>query len=94
MRVGHLASFTGGSTSFADLRTETDKGRPLGVRIGWAGGGGHFNVVNCYTWNSLLRLESVQIEDPWYGTSVWDYDIFRTAYQGAGSWTHSYRTQA
>jgi len=93
-RVGHLASFTGGTTSFADLRTEIDNGRPLGVRIGWSGGGGHFNVLSCYTWNALLRLQSVQVEDPWYGTSVWDYDTFRTAYQGSGSWTHSYKTQA
>jgi papain like cysteine protease AvrRpt2 len=93
-RVGHLASFTGSSTSFADLRTEIDNGRPLGVRIGWSGGGGHFNVLSCYTWNARLRLQSVEVEDPWYGTSVWDYDVFRTAYQGSGSWTHSYKTQA
>jgi hypothetical protein len=93
-RVGHLASFTSASTSFADLRAELDNGRPLCVRIGWSGGGGHFNVVGCYTWNILFGLESVQIEDPWYGTSVWDYDTFRTAYQGTGSWTHSYKTQA
>ncbi len=93
-RVGHLASVSGSSTSFANVRTELDNRRPLGVRIGWSGGGGHFNVIGCYTWNSLLRLQSVEIEDPWYGTSVWDYDTFRTAYQGSGSWTHSYKTQA
>jgi hypothetical protein len=93
-RVGHIASFTGSSTSFADLRTEIDNGRPLGVRIGWSGGGGHFNILSCYTWHPLLRLlRSVQVEDPWYGTSVWDYDTFRTAYQGSGSWTHSYKTK-
>ena len=93
-RVGRLASFSGGSTTFADARTEIDNGRPLGVRIGWSGGGGHFNIIGCYTLNSLLGLQSVQIEDPWYGTSVWDYNTFRTAYQGSGSWTHSYKTQA
>jgi Papain-like cysteine protease AvrRpt2 len=93
-RVGHLASFTSSTTSFADVRTEIDNGRPLGVRIGWSGGGGHFNVLACYTSNPLLRLQSVQVEDPWYGTSVWDYDMFRTAYQGSGSWTHSYKTKA
>ena len=87
-------SFTGTTTTFTDLRTELDNGRPLGVRIGWSGGGGHFNVVSCYTWNLLRRGRTIQIEDPWYGTSVWDYDTFRTAYQGSGSWTHSYRTKA
>jgi Papain-like cysteine protease AvrRpt2 len=92
-RVGHLASFTGGSTSFADVRNEIDNGRPLGVRIGWSGGGGHFNVLSCYTWRRLFRLQSIQVEDPWYGTSVWNYATFRTAYQGTGSWTHSYKTQ-
>lgn len=93
-RVGHLASFAGGSTSFANVRTEIDNGRPLGVRIGWSGGGGHFNVLACYTWHRLRALQSVQVEDPWYGPSVWDYDTFRTAYQGSGSWTHSYKTKA
>ena len=93
-RVGHLAAVTGTTTTFADLRTELDNGRPLGARIGWSGGGGHFNIVSCYTWNLLLRAQTLQIEDPWYGTSVWDYDTFRTAYQGTGSWTHSYRTKA
>ena len=39
-RVGHLASFTGGSTSFADVRNEIDNGRPLGVRIGWRAAAG------------------------------------------------------
>ena len=92
-RVGHLASFTTGSTSFADVRTEIDNGRPLGARISWSGGGAHFSVIACYTWNSLLGLESVQIEDSFYGTSVWDYDVFCTAYQGSGSWANSYRTQ-
>jgi hypothetical protein len=93
-RVGHLASFTGASTSFTDLQTEIDNGRPLGVRIGWSGGGGHFNILSCYTWHPLLRLlRSVHVEDPWYGPSVWDYDTFRTAYQGSGSWTHSYKTK-
>jgi hypothetical protein len=92
-RVGHLASFSGGTISFADVRTEIDNGKPLGVRIGWSGGGGHFNVLACYTSNPLFGQQSVQVEDPWYGTSVWDYDTFRTAYQGSGSWTHSYKTQ-
>jgi len=93
-RVGHLASFAAGATSFADVQVELDNGRPLGVRIGWSGGGGHFNVIACYTSNVLLRLRSVHVEDPWYGSSVWDYDSFRTAYQGTGSWTHSYKTEA
>ena len=89
-----LPALPGTPTSFADLCTELDNGRPLGVRIGWSGGGGHFNVVGCYTANPLFGLQSLEIEDPWYGTSVWDYDTFRTAYQGTGSWTHSYKTQA
>ena len=41
-----------------------------------------------------LEVGPVQIEDPRYGTSVWHDDTSRTAYQGSGSWTHSYRTKA
>ena len=32
----------------------------------------------------------VYIEDPIYGASYVDYNTFRTAYQGSGSWTHTY----
>jgi hypothetical protein len=60
-------------------------GRPLGVRIGWAGGGGHFVVLDGW-----IGPASVDIQDPWYGHSVYNYSVFTTRYQGTGAWTDSY----
>src|SRR5262245_50136888 len=47
-RTGNLTAVTGGTTTFAGIRSEIDAGRLLGVRIGWSGGGGHFVVLEGY----------------------------------------------
>jgi hypothetical protein len=87
--VGHLASPpTSGSASFAYVQGEVNGGRPVGVRIGWFGGGGHFVVLKGYDDSGTNQL--VDVEDPWYGPSLVDYTAFATSYQGAGSWTDTY----
>ncbi len=89
-RVGHFDNWSGGAMSFADVRSEIDVGRPLGVRVGWSGGGGHFLIIDGYLADAT---QSVGIEDPWYGPSDMGYAAFSTSYQTTGSWTHSYETQ-
>jgi hypothetical protein len=89
-RTGNLNAFSGGAASFADVRTEIDSGRPLGVRIGWSGGGGHFAVIEGY--KPGPGTQRVAIDDPWYGASDLTYSGFQSGYQGTGSWTHSYTT--
>lgn len=89
-RTGNLNAFSSGVTSFADVRTETNAGRPLGVRIGWSGGGGHFVVIEGY--KPGLGPQRVAIDDPWWGASDLTYAAFQSSYQGTGSWTHSYTT--
>lgn len=93
-RVGHLAAFTNGTLTFATVQSEINAGRPVCVRIGWSGGGGHFVALTCWYRNLLSGTQSVRVDDPWpgYGRSVWLFSSFSTAYQGSGSWTHSYRT--
>jgi hypothetical protein len=89
-RVGQLAEATSGWLSFTGVRREIDAGRPLAVRIAWGGGSrGHFTVVRGYSAES----EEVQIEDPFYGPSTYDYYEFRSRYRGGGSWSQSYKTQ-
>jgi hypothetical protein len=73
------------------VRTEIDGGRPLGVRIGWSGGGGHFVIVEGY---KPCPEQRVAIDDPWYGASDLTYNAFVSSYQGTGSWTHSYTTES
>ena len=91
-RTGNLDGFSGGTTSFADIRTQIDAGRLLGARIGWSGGGGHFAVIEGY--KPGPGDQRVAIDDPWYGASDITYNTFATSYQGTGSWTHSYTTES
>ena len=89
-QTGNLASWSAGTSAYATLVQEVDAGRPLGVRIGWPGpdNGGHFVVLDGYT-----DPNTVDVQDPWYGHSVSDYNAFCTQYQGNGTWTHSYFLQ-
>jgi hypothetical protein len=86
-RVGDLNDFTTGALPWNQVQSEIDGGRPIGVRIGWISGGGHFVAVSGYSNQSV-----VDVRDPWYGSSSVDYMSFRTSYKGYGQWTHSYRT--
>jgi hypothetical protein len=65
--------------------------RPLGVRIGWSNGGGHFLCVT--GWSTVAGVDYVTVEDPIYAQSTLPYSSFCSNYQGSGAWTHSYWTQ-
>jgi papain like cysteine protease AvrRpt2 len=69
---------------------ELDAGRPVGVRIGWRGGGGHFIAIEGYRGDGNF----LALEDPWYGTSDVAVATLRDAYHGTGTWTHVYYTRA
>ncbi|HET6998210.1 MAG TPA: papain-like cysteine protease family protein [Solirubrobacterales bacterium] len=90
-RAGALAGMEAPpSTGLGRAPDEIQDGRPVCVRIGWSGGGGHFIVIEGYRYDR----EQVALEDPWYGSSDLPVNSFRTAYQGTGSWTHTYLTKA
>jgi hypothetical protein len=86
--VGSLNAWSPGKAAFANVKKEIDNCRPLCLRIGWNGGGGHFVAVYGY-W-----INKVNIGDPWYGNSVVTYGSFPGTYQGGGSGTDSYTTKA
>lgn len=90
-RVGHLNNWTNGSFPMAAIQPEINGNRPLAVRIGWNSGGGHFVVLSGFS--SSPAGDFVTVEDPIYGQSTLLLSTFQTAYQGSGSWTHSYRTR-
>lgn len=90
-RVRNLRKFTAGSKSFVDVIREIDGGLPLGCRIGWSAGGGHFVAIDGYL--EQAGVMDVDVCDPWYGDSTISYTSFMTNYQGKGSWTHSYTTK-
>lgn len=90
-QTGNLASWSGGTATMAQIMPEILHGRPVGARIGWSGGGGHFVVIAGYLCDSVPYLD---IQDPIYGSSDVALATFTTSYQGTGSWTHTYYTEA
>src|SRR4051794_20373658 len=45
-KVGRLREVRPGFLSFEQAKAEIQKGFPIGVRIGWFGGGGHFLLIS------------------------------------------------
>ena len=90
-RTGNLQNWTGAPASYAAVQQEIGDSRPLGVRIGWSGGGGHFVVLDGY---DTAGDQYLSVKDPFYGASTYSYAAFQTAYQSTGSWTHTYFTKS
>jgi hypothetical protein len=90
-RTGNLASWSGGTATIAQIRTEIRAGRPLGVRIGWSGGGGHFVMIAGY--RACDPDSFIDVRDPIFGSSDIALATFSSSYQGTGSWTHTYYTE-
>lgn len=89
-RTSNLVSVSG-PVDFQTVRTEIQAGRPVGARIGWAGGGGHFMAI--YGCGLRAGVEYFDIDDPIYGKSSPTVDTFTNSYQGSGSWTTTYFTK-
>ncbi|HXH39921.1 MAG TPA: papain-like cysteine protease family protein, partial [Thermoanaerobaculia bacterium] len=92
MGLGNLQATTPAALPIDAIRVEIDNHHPLGCRIGWAGGGGHFVCIDGYDVTGAVPI--VTIRDPIYGTSHVTLTTFLSAYQGSGSWTNSYTTKA
>jgi hypothetical protein len=90
--TGNFATRVQGPASWDDVRNEIDAGRPVGARIGWRGGGGHFVLITGYSDTEGAR--QLNVEDPWTGSAVVAFSDFASSYQRTGSWTHTYMTKA
>lgn len=83
----------GAPLSFGALQTEINNSRPVGCRIGWSGGGGHFVAI--VGWLAASSgTEYIDVSDPIYLDSQIAFANFASAYQSGGTWTHSYLTVA
>jgi hypothetical protein len=83
-------SIIGSPLPAAQVEQEIQGDSPIGTRIGWPKEGGHFMTIVGYLDAPVPR---VAISDPIFGESDVDYDLYCKAYQGSGTWTHSYLTQ-
>ena len=90
-RTNNFVSSTG-PVSFQTVRDEINAGRPVGARVGWSGGGGHFMVI--YGYSSVGGTDYFDIDDPIYGKSHLTVAAFSNSYQGSGTWTHTYFTKS
>jgi hypothetical protein len=90
-RTGNLTSWSAGTATIAQIRSQIRSGRPLGARIGWSGGGGHFVTIVGY--RACDPDEYIDVRDPIYGSSDISLATFTTSYQSTGSWTHTYYTE-
>jgi hypothetical protein len=90
-RTQNFVSIRTGTLSYDEIRAEILAGRPVGARIGWSGGGGHFMVI--YGCSRIAGTIYLDIDDPIYGKSTPTLSTFTNSYQGSGSWTHSYFTK-
>lgn len=91
-RTGNLQSWVGNPVTLSDVEHELNAGRPVGVRIGWAGGGGHFIVLDGYS-DPGTGPGFLNVQDPIFGRTRMPYSAFRNTYHGDGTWTHTYYTR-
>ena len=90
--TGNLRQMQSRSLSFAEVQTEIGASKPVGSRVGWYGGGGHFMAV--VGWLVADSGEQyLDIADPIFLNSQILYSSYASAYQSGGDWTHSYLTQ-
>jgi hypothetical protein len=87
--TGNFASMVGTSETFAVVQGEIAASRPLCIRVSWNLTDGHFLAI--YGWLIAGRgTKYYLVADPIYGTSQITETALRSAYQGIGSWSHSY----
>ena len=89
--VGHLNQMVSGVATITQIETEVTYARPLGIRVAWSGGGAHFLcIMGQY---GAGGTDYVTVNDPIYGRSDVSYATLQAAYQGSGTWTHTYYTK-
>lgn len=79
--------------TFEDIKSEIAKGRAIATRVGWHGGGGHFQAITGWT-ISASGDEYITVWDPIYLDTEILMAEFADKYQAGGRWTHAYLTAA
>jgi len=90
-RVGHFDRIVSGVATLNDIENEVTFARPLGIRVAWTGGGAHFLCIRGHY--IAGGIDYLSVDDPIYGRSEVTYSALQSAYQGIGTWTHTYYTR-
>ena len=90
--TGNLDRVESRSLRFSEVQAEIGRDAPLGTRVGWFGGGGHFQtIVGWLVADS--GVEYIDVSDPIYLDNQVVFSSFASGYQSGGNWTHSYVTR-
>jgi hypothetical protein len=90
--TGNLDSWNEGAMLYAEICAAIMAQRPPCCRIAWDGDNGHFVAVVGYT-DDGQGSGRLEVRDPLYGASSYEYDDFCRRYRINGIWTHSYATR-
>jgi Papain-like cysteine protease AvrRpt2 len=91
--AGNLRNVEIRPLNFSEVQAEIQASKPVGSRVGWHGGGGHFMAI--VGWLVADSGEQyLDIADPIFLNSQIPFNAYAGAYQSGGDWTHSYLTQA
>lgn len=91
--TGNLRQMNSGRLSFRDVQSEINNSAPIGCRVGWYGGGGHFMVIAGWL-VAESGTEYIDVSDPIYLDTQMVFQEFADRYQTGGDWTHIYLTQS
>jgi hypothetical protein len=87
--TGNFLAFVPGKQALTEVQKEIAAGRPLCIRVGWVGDGGHF--LSIIGWMvAASGITYFTLADPIYGVSTVTMDTLDGTYQGSGEWSHSY----
>ena len=87
--TGNFDRFATGTEDFSSVQEEINRNRPLCIRVGWFGGGGHFLCIVGWI-EAASGTSYYDLSDPIYGDSQVALATLGGSYQGSGTWSHSY----
>lgn len=91
---GNLVEMLDETLSFAEIQGQIQAKSPVGCRIGWFGGGGHFIVISGW-FVGETGDKYLDIADPLDGPGPPQqimFEEFASSYRTGGDWTHTYLT--
>jgi hypothetical protein len=88
----NLKSFLQRSITFAEIQAEIGLRAPVGTRVLWNGGGGHFQAI-CGWLVGPSGVQYIDVTDPIYLNTQIPFASFASSYQSGATWTHSYLTE-
>jgi hypothetical protein len=86
-----FASKQSTAAALSDVQREIGAGQPVGLRLQWQDGSGHFIALRGWS-TDAGGTQWIDVADPQTGLSVQRLSGFPGSYRTGGTWTHTYFT--